>query len=968
MFLSLLMTAIQTGTRSKKLITPAFWLLAAAVIITPRVLDLDVFYARDELAVWPWADHFALAVRAGDWADTLTTSDYPGIPMFWAQTLFLAIKYNLPSLFEKTMIPLDQLFDFRTLPLLAERRLAGGLLVSGQLITAVWLTHRLFGKRTALLSAIFLGLDPFSLTEARVLRLEMVSAGFVTLSVLAYLLHWQNKNRRWVLLSGAMAGLAVSSKTSGGLMVPFIWLMLLLELFQGRISLNRIKQVGLTGLLWAGSAIAAFWLVWPAMWVQPLAALEYLWQTGFSQAANRSVWGDEVFFWGQVIKGGDPGPWFYPVAVAFRTTPLTWLGLTTVIFWLGQQFIRRKHRAFAATGQLLLFALLMLVELTFIISKVDRFLTIIFPILSILTAIGANLLIDGVKPYVSKISGVTAALVIIIMMAQLTQTVPAHPYYYTYWNPLVGGGQTATNLLPIGAGEGVDLAMDYLNGLPNAASLSVVCGGSEPWCARTFRGTTWRSATYASGEWFQADYASFYVSHLQRQKYPPEIVSFFQTRQPDFQAKLGGVDYMPVYKIPKVAHFAGAWNDLAGQGRLLGFDLTDSPQSAGSAVEAEAWWITPETGANTLALRLIDETGFEWSRTLLMPSPEFADLPAGQRAVVNGAARVEIPPGMPPGLYFWRISAMTDGGQVAGDFTLPDNTGQLRIEPGQIFTETDRFDIAVGVNQPLASEITLLGYTPPPGALNSIQPEWLSLYWQATETPPDYLVRVRLQSPTTGQTVDRFSRPGYNRYATDQWQPGEIVHDVWALQPPLDVKPGQYNLEIALVSPDDISRLAGPVVVIPNVEVWPQPLSFTVPDMQTELNVTFGNRLTLLGYDLYFDAGSGGGQLSPVFYWQSQADFEAAFDLRLTLRESGTEAVVSGWQVPLGNDAPKNIWQKGEVVSSGYRFDMDALTTGRYHLDIAVENRATGETESVSGAPFVRIENIQDKVVVRVGQ
>ena len=967
--------------RHKKLIDPFFWLLAAVVIITPRVMNLDVFYARDELAIWPWADQFALAVWAGDWAGTLTSSDYPGIPMFWAQTLFLTIKYHLPSLFESTMIPLDQLFDFRTLPLLAERRMAGGVLVSGQLLVAVWLVKRLWGWRTALLAAIFLGLDPFSLTEARVFRLEMVSAGFITLSVLAYLLYWQNEHRRWVLLSGVMAGLAVSGKTSGGLIVPFIWLLLLLELFRDGLSPGRFKHVVLTGLLWAGGAIAAFWLIWPAMWVEPLAAVQHLWQTGFAQAADRSVWGDEVFFWGQVIKGGDPGPWFYPAALAFRTTPLTWVGLALVIGWLGRQIINYRtftaRKTFLPTVQLLLFVLLMLLEMTFIISKVDRFLIIIFPALSILTAVGlAQLSRINFQFSIFKaklnIQQSTFQLIFFaaVMIGAIATMLPHHPYYYTYWNPLTGGGKMAMKLLPIGAGEGVDLAMDYLNRQPDAANLTVVCGGSQPWCARAFRGTAYRSATYASGEWFQADYASFYISHLQRQKYPPEIVEFFQGRTPAYEVKLGGVDYMQLYKVPQTAHVAGAWNNLAGQGRLLGYDLGASPQQAGNQIEATVWWVKQGDRLDNLVIRLVDQSGYEWSRTPVTPAAEFqqAGILAGQPAVVKGAARLTLPPGMPPGPYFWRIGATAAEGKLAGEFTLPDETDQLVIEPGPIFTEADQFDINTRLNQALAPGVTLLGYTPPAGALNPDQPEWLSLYWQATAPPPDYLIRVRLRNPETGQTIEQQRRPGYDRFPTNQWQPGQIVQDVWAWQPPPDVKPGQYTLEIALTRPNAPSEPVEPAVVIPNVEVWPQPLTFAVPDMQGQLNATFADRLTLLGYDLYFDTDgtSRAGQLSPVLYWQSQTDFEAAYEIRFTLRAADTEEALQTWQVPLGRDGAKVMWQQAEVISSIYQFDLVALTNGRYHLDIALQNQTTGNIEQAGDRSFVRIEDIQDKVVVRV--
>ena len=328
------------------------WLLIIGVIVAPRVFDLDIFYARDELAIWPWADEFALAVWAGDPAATLTPSDYPGIPMFWAQTLFLTFKYSFPALFPQTALPLETLTKDRSIELLAERRLVAGLLVSLQLIAIVWLVRCLFGWSVALLSAILLGLDPFSLSEARLLRLEMTSALFVCLSLLIYFLYLRRRQPALLLLAGVMAGLGVSSKTSAGLMVPFIWLLLLLDFLfdtpspsggnKARVGLKKFRQLIGNGLLWAAGAIAAFWLIWPAMWVKPLETIQYISLTGFSQAADRSVWGDKIFFWGQVIEGGDPGPFFYPVAFAFRTTPLLWVGMASAVILLGMTLWQQR--------------------------------------------------------------------------------------------------------------------------------------------------------------------------------------------------------------------------------------------------------------------------------------------------------------------------------------------------------------------------------------------------------------------------------------------------------------------------------------------------------------------------------------------------------------------------------------------------------------------------------------------------
>jgi 4-amino-4-deoxy-L-arabinose transferase-like glycosyltransferase len=953
-----------------------FWLLIMLLVITPRVLDLNVFYARDELAIWPWADEFALAVWAGQPAETLTASDYPGIPLFWAQTLFLTLKYHFPALFPQTMIPLEHLFEARELDLLAERRLVAGLVVSGQIIACAWLMQRLFGRRAALLTAIFMGLDPFSLSEARVLRLEMISSLFVCLSLLSYLLYLRERRRGWLLLSGMMAGLGVSSKTSAGLLVPYIWLLLLLDLLFETVAWRRkFKQTFTNGLLWAVGAVSTFWAVWPAMWVRPVEVLQYLFGRGLAQAAESSVWHGDVFFWGQLYQD-DPGPYFYPVALAFRTTPLTWLGVGYVLCLAALAFYSlspKGSRALpsddplapwerdgvrvwghpwpaVAVGLLLAYVLLTLLQLTLVISKVDRFLLILFPALNLLAALGLAALIS---PAPSPIRLFAYSL---ILSLQLALTLPAHPYYFTYWNPLVGGGRAAMETVPIGAGEGVDQAMKFLNGLPGAGEAKLVCGGSQPWCAQTFQGETLRFASYTNGSWVEADYVSFYISHLQRRIYPPEVVDFFMAQEPLYKVELQGVTYMWVYEMPAITHFAGPANDLVGLGRLLGYTLSPplpggTGGMTGDTVTATVWWTNFGAGPDNLMLRWVDETGYEWGRAAVTPATQYTTLPA----VITGTATLTIPPGTPPGVYFLRAGIVGAQGDLLGEFSLPDIGSHLSVTPGRIFTRTADFAIPHPLNRPVAPDLTLLGYAPPAQLLTADAPAWLTFYWQATAPPADHVFLVRLLDGDGNEVTRWQGRPAHGSYPTDTWQAGEIVQDVWALQAPPDIPPGLYRLELSLPGAEGID--------LGRVEVWPQPVSYDMPAMRDELRANFGDTLTLLGYDLYFDTdGAGAGRLAPVLYWQSRADFEEMFDLRLTLRRADTGEVAQTWRVPLGGAEAKKLWKAGEVVTTAYSFEIGQTVAEPYHLDIALENRADGQPVG----SVVRLENIQDKIVVRV--
>jgi hypothetical protein len=325
---------------------------------------------------------------------------------------------------------------------------------------------------------------------------------------------------------------------------------------------------------------------------------------------------------------------------------------------------------------------------------------------------------------------------------------------------------------------------------------------------------------------------------------------------------------------------------------------------------------------------------------------------------------------MPPGLYFFRLGVVAPNeNRLLGEFAMPGEASRLVVAPGPVPVDPAAMTIARPVGQEIAPAITLLGYTPPEQVLSPQAPTWLSLYWQATGRPADYLVRLRLLDQA-GQEAARWQdRPGYGRYATADWRPGEIIHDVWALQTPAGTPVGRYQLELSLVNP--AGEAVAPAVDLGAIEVWLQPISYETPPMQAKVGATFGDKLTLLGYDLYFDVEtSNTGKLTPVFYWQSRSDLAAAFDLRLALRAMSTDQVVKEWQVPLGSSEAKAAWKAGEVVTTIYQLEAGTVTGDGYHLDVTVVNLSTGLAEPVaqaegSAGEFVRIENIEDKIVVR---
>jgi hypothetical protein len=65
-------------------------------------------------------------------------------------------------------------------------------------------------------------------------------------------------------------------------------------------------------------------------------------------------------------------------------------------------------------------------------------------------------------------------LLVAILAVQLGFSLYNHPYYFSYYNPLLGGGQRASQTTIVGVGEGLDIAAQILDEIPGSEDLRVM--------------------------------------------------------------------------------------------------------------------------------------------------------------------------------------------------------------------------------------------------------------------------------------------------------------------------------------------------------------------------------------------------------------------------------------------------------------------------------------------------------------
>ncbi len=775
------------------------WLLAPVIFglaLLPRVTDLGIFVGPDEFYWLTGSATFAEALATGNLAKTYHAGQ-PGVTLMWVETVGAWLT-ALVRPGEGPVLP-----DIESMAMLAQTRRVVAVANAGLIVAIVLLVRPLFGVGVAWLTGFLLAFDPFFLTETRALRTEALVANFNTLALLSLLLYMKTPSLRRALLAGMLTGLALLSKISAVALGPVALLIFLgVAIFRpteppGRRWLNFFK----TAALYGGVALLTIVLLWPALWVGPVQVYQQMYDFSFSRVIEGGG-GGKSFFLGEAYPDEAPGLLFYPVVLLYRSSPLLWLGLGLLLASVILGRLSRTAKIMA--GLLLLYLLLYLALITPSELKFDRYTVPMLPTLTILAAWGLVLGWQWLEQRAPRLAGWGWLPVLLILFGQIILARPHHPYYYTYWNPLLGGLPQAATVLPIGiGGEGLDQAAAYLDGLPDAETISVASANSQK-IRPLFRGET-IAMDNLDGAWVQADYGLLYISQVQREKHAEDIVAYLARQEPLHTVQFEGVEYAWIYPGP-AAHYYGGGHKLEGRGTLFGYDLSTTTLAAGESLDVSLYWRNEGQRANDrFFVRLMDLDGYIWAEGVAQPRPGFEDANRRENSIVESEVTLTLPVGMPPGDYFFKPGFRTAEGQLIGYFELPGDAPTIAVTPAAHYPDTlARLEPQ---SFPINDDLTLLGYELEPVEATLAPAWWLTLYWRKlTAAERDYVILLRLLDGER-EVAYWLGRPVRSGYPSTEWQAGQIVQDPWQLAPPVEAGPGRYQLEVALFDADSEAEL-----------------------------------------------------------------------------------------------------------------------------------------------------------------
>lgn len=811
------------------------WLLVLSALLLPRLLALDHFVNSDERKWLARSANFYTALIHGDWISTFQ-KEHPGVMVMWSGAAGFAWRY--PAYAWDTIDPhfsgedegletFLQSEGYRPLELLIAGRIfmvLGGALA---LLLAYWIAIRLLGVATATLGFLLIAFDPFHIAIARMLHVDGLEANWMFLALLAWLAYLRQGRRRDLVISALAAGLAWLTKVPSLFLAPFVVLVVVVELGLawrqiGQWQWAPVRRWLGAGLAWGGLALVTCLLLWPALWVAPLATLRYVVEYTFIQAGGH---GNPIYFNGHVIDSWvDPGFWFYPITYLWRTTPVTLIGLflaglTSVwpgatASWKTDSLNQRR-----TLGYLFLFAVGFLLFMTIGSKRFDRYLIPIYAPLDLAAAIGwmtmLRWLLGWASPFVARWApGIAVAALVCVQAIPL---LPIWPHVMSYYNPLLGGGAKAPDVMMIGWGEGLDEAARYLNTKPDAAEAHVAAWYAIGSFSYFFDGHTQAIEFEKMADishWLDLDYVVTYI-HLWQRRWPDaRLLDYLANYAPEQRIMINNMDYAQIYDlrtIPPPPYLAPGRSqrvvDWDSAIRLLGYAMPEQPLQPGESFAATFYLQNiAASSASVLAknlnvlVRVTDGAGRQWLRAEGWPwgSPT-SQWPS--QAIWEDGHQFVLPAEMSAGLYRVELS-FYDPATLDSLPAVDAQTGAALGTPHVVdYLTVGAPQVAAAPLARLGDEIELVGADiVPTTTVAAGENLVVRLAWTASTTPTvDYTSFVHLLDPSGTLVAQHDKQPPASFLPTHLWQPGAVIEEEYILVLPNDASPGQYQLYAGMV-------------------------------------------------------------------------------------------------------------------------------------------------------------------------
>ena len=923
------------------------------IALLPRLLALGQYITPDELNWVHRSVIFHQAVGRGEWAATLTTG-HPGVLTTWLGALGVQVQLwlrpsdtavyewitHLAWLAPENTAAFPHLATF-----LSAGRLAVAIANSLGLVSIFCLGRRLVGDWPAAMAMALLAMDPFVAGLSGLLHVDGLMTTFTTISLLALAVVFtqllensrrekNDKNLRssafigvpflFTAVSGAAAGSAILTKSAGLTLLPFVGLAFGVALLARR---SRWQQIVGLGFVWLVALTAVQFVLLPALWVNPIGSYQTIIGTIFHETEEVLP---PTFFMGQVSQ--THGALFYPVALLFRLNPLVLLGLL-LAGWFGWQKRAEKwwQRPFPLLGAA--WPIFFIVVLTLATKKYDRYLLPALPLLFFLGVLGWSQLLQK-RPSLTRPVTIAGALLALIYVGT------AVPYLLNAYNPLVGGQLTAKYVMPLGWGEAVSAAGQWLAEQPDAAQKTAVAG-IGPAFVPFFPGKT---ILRDGANWREADFVVETLTGYQASQFGPQHLRSGQTLL--HTIRYDGQDQAWIFSVDNPIAPQIVW-----QAQNSHFGEQIELVAVGTEVQENQldilgqWQLAqPVDGRFNVQLRLLDENDQLWSQLEMPLLNEVYFYPENWQPDERPIWRysLTLPPGLPPATYHVELSLFADesGAQLPvmgadGRFAgVTQTVADLDLTPPPLF-QTGPLALDAEPKPLLDGALSFLGQDDLPESVLTASSFSVDLFWQGmVDLPANLQLRFLADEAWLGTLP-------LSRYDTGLWQAGQVIQEKYRVPVPADLAAGRYELQAEVVSGDGRS-LTTPLS-LGTIEVVSPDRLFSLPDdVGQPLWLRFGDLVSLRGADLPTPVVTPGDPVQLTLFWQVDRQPSEIYATFVHLVGPDGQIVVQGDQWPGG--LPSNTWAAGQVIIDEYAIQLPQdAPLGRYQIVLGLYAPANGQ-------------------------
>jgi hypothetical protein len=310
-----------------------------------------------------------------------------------------------------------------------------------------------------------------------------------------------------------------------------------------------------------------------------------------------------------------------------------------------------------------------------------------------------------------------------------------------------------------------------------------------------------------------------------------------------------------------------------------------------------------------IALRLRDAAGVEWAALDTWPGYGYYPTSLWESGTAfEERLFLEVPYGLPPGLYTLTASLYDVVTLVPqwGPFQMPLSIDTPAPYDGRpLVHQFDGGLASAGIEVP--------------GKLVQGDPLAFTVAWMTqVGSPRPAAARWELVGPASDVVASETAELG-------PWPAGTVVLGRYTLATGPSIPPGPYTLYLHLGEEDPWAAAI--------INVDERPRRFTLPEVETESGVVFGELIELAAYDL--DQTDEAIRLT--LFWRALEVIPADYIVFVHLYDPATEKIpVQSDAMPRAGAYPTSRWAPGEIVDDTITLALTEVSAGDYRLGLGL--------------------------------